>query len=107
MPFLKKLIENNLFTKLSKCEFDKDEVEFIGHVISGTGVSIDFKKIKTIEEWPIPQNVKDIQRFVSLCNYYRRFSKNFFAIAKPLHMLTKKGKKFVWTTVKIGDLNLF
>ena len=47
---LKKLIENNLFAKLSKCEFDKDEVEFLGHVISGTGVSTDPKKIKTIEE---------------------------------------------------------
>jgi len=65
---LKKLIENNLFTKLSKCEFDKGKVEFLGHVISVTGVSTDPKKIKTFEEWPTPQNVKDVQRFVGLCN---------------------------------------
>jgi len=78
---LKKLNENNLFAKLLKCEFDKDEVEFLGHVISGTGVSTDPKKIKTIEEWPTPQNEKDVQRFVGLCNYYRRFVKNFSAIA--------------------------
>jgi len=78
--FLKKLIENSLFAKLSKYEFDKDEVEFLGHVISGTSVSTDPKKIKTIEEWPTPQNVKNVQRFVGLCNYYRGFVKNFSAI---------------------------
>jgi len=94
---LKKLIENNLFAKLSKCEFDKDEVEFLGHIISGSGVSTDPKKIKTIVEWPTPKSVKDVQRFIGLCNYYRRFVKNFSAIAKPLHSLTKKGIKFVWS----------
>jgi len=94
---LKKLIENNLFAKLSKCEFDKDKVEFLGHIISGSGVATDPKKIKAIVEWPTPKNVKDVQRFIGLCNYYRRFVKNFSAIAKPLHSLTKKGIKFVWS----------
>jgi len=69
----------------------------LGHIISGSGVSTDPKKIKSIKEWPIPQNIKDVQIFVGLCNYYRRFVKNFSAIAKPLHSLTKKGKKFVWS----------
>jgi len=97
LAVLKKLIENNLFAKLSKCGFDKESVEFLGHIISGSGASTDPKKIKSIEEWPIPQNIKDVQRFFGLCNYYRRFVKNFSAIAKPLHSLTKKGKKFVWS----------
>jgi len=95
---LNKLIDNNLFAKLSKCEFDKTSVEFLGHIISGTGVSTDPKKIKSIEEWPTPQNIKDVQRFIGLCNYYRRFVRNFSAIAKPLHSLTKKGKKFDWSS---------
>ena len=94
---LKALIANNLFAKLSKCEFDKDQVEFLGHIISGSGVSTDPKKIESILEWPIPTCVKDVQRFMGLCNYYRRFVKNFAAIAKPLHSLTKKGTKFVWS----------
>jgi len=94
---LKKLIDNNLYAKLSKCEFDKEEVEFLGHIISGSGVSTDPKKIKSIKEWPIPKNVKEVQRFLGLCNYYRRFVRNFAAIAKPLHALTKKGRKFVWS----------
>jgi len=94
---LKTLLDNNLFAKLSKCEFDKDKVEFLGHIITGSGISTDPKKIKSIEEWPVPNCVKDVQRFMGLCNYYRRFVKNFAAIAKPLHALTKKGKKFVWS----------
>jgi len=94
---LKKLIDNNLYAKLSKYEFDKEEVEFLGHIISGSGVSTDSKKIKSIKEWPIPKNVKEVQRFLGLCNYYRRFVRNFAAIAKPLHALTKKGRKFVWS----------
>lgn len=93
---LKKLLENNLFAKLEKCEFDKSSVEFLGHVISGIGISTDPKKIKSIEEWPTPTCTKDVQRFVGLCNYYRRFVKNFSIIARPLHNLTKKNKKFIW-----------
>ena len=86
--FSKSLLTNNLYAKLSKCEFDKEEVKFLGHIISGSGVSTDPKKIKSIKEWP--KNVKEVQRFLGLCNYYRRFVRNFAAIAKPLHALTKK-----------------
>ncbi len=94
---LQKLLENNLYAKLEKCEFDKNEVEFLGYILSGKGVSTDPKKIKSIEEWPRPESVKDVQRFVGLCNYYRRFVNNFAMIAKPLHNLTKKNNKFIWT----------
>eukprot|EP00833_Pecoramyces_ruminatium_P012026 jgi/Orpsp1_1/1186058/evm.model.c7180000096669.1 len=93
---LEKLIENNLYAKLEKCEFDKDKVEFLGYVISGKGVETDPKKIKSIVEWPTPICVKDVQRFVGLCNYYRRFVENFAQVAKPLHNLMKKNIKFVW-----------
>ena len=49
-----------------------------------------------MKEWPTPTCVKDIQRFVGLCNYYRRFVENFAQIARPLHNLTKKNNKFIW-----------
>eukprot|EP00833_Pecoramyces_ruminatium_P006824 jgi/Orpsp1_1/1180856/evm.model.c7180000074882.1 len=94
---LQTLIKNNLYAKLEKCEFDKDKVEFLGHVLSGSGVSTDPKKIQTVAEWPTPTNVKDVQRFLGLCNYYRRFVNNFAKIAKPLHNLTRKGIKFHWS----------
>ncbi len=94
---LQKLLENNLYAKLPKCEFHKEKIEFLGYVLSGKGISTDPKKIQTIKEWPIPKCVKDVQRFVGLCNYYRRFVKDFANLAKPLHNLTKKNIKFLWT----------
>lgn len=93
---LEKLLENNLFAKLEKCEFDKSSVEFLGHILSGEGISTDPKKIKSIQEWPTPECTKDVQRFIGLCNFYRRFVKNFSTIARPLHQLTKKNIKFNW-----------
>ncbi len=95
---LKKLLENNLYAKLEKCEFDKDQVEFLGYVLSGKGIATDPKKIEAIKNWPRPQSVKDVQRFVGLCNYYRRFVQNFAKLAKPLHQLTKKNVKFEWSS---------
>jgi len=94
---LQTLINNNLYAKLEKCEFDQNQVEFLGYILSGDGVSTDPKKIKSIEEWPRPENLKDVQRFIGLCNYYRRFVKDFAKIAKPLHNLTRKNIKFLWT----------
>jgi len=94
---LQTLINNNLYAKLEKCEFDQNKVEFLGYILSGDGVSTDPKKIKSIEEWPRPENLKDVQRFIGLCNYYRRFVKDFAKIAKPLHNLTRKNIKFLWT----------
>ena len=93
---LKTLLKNNLYAKLKKCEFHQPKVEFLGHVLSGQGISTDPKKIKSVEEWPTPTCVKDVQRFVGLCNFYRRFVENFATIAKPLHNLTKKNSKFIW-----------
>jgi len=92
---LKTLLDNNLYAKLKKCEFHQSKVEFLGHVLSGQGISTDPKKIKSMEEWHTPTCVKDVQRFIGLCNFYRRFVENFATIAKPLHNLTKKNSKFV------------
>ncbi len=91
------LQENHLAAKASKCEFHRPEVEFLGHVISGSGVKTDPKKIAALKDWPTPTTVKEVQSFVGFCNYYRRFVKNFASIAKPLHHLTRKNSKFVWT----------
>lgn len=93
---LEKLLENNLYAKLKKCEFDKQKVEFLGYILSGDGIATDPKKIESIKNWPTPTCVKDVQRFVGLCNYYRRFVENFAFIARPLHNLTKKNIKFSW-----------
>ena len=54
------------------------------------------EKVKGIANWPMPQCIKDIQKFLGLANYYRRFIKDFAKIAKPLHQLVRKDEKWKW-----------
>jgi hypothetical protein len=66
-----KLRENQLYAKLSKCEFWLKEVSFLGHIISKGGISVDPSKVKSVLSWNTPQNVLDIQSFLGLAGYYR------------------------------------
>ena len=93
---LEKLLENNLYVKLEKCEFDKSETTFLGYVISKDGLKMDKEKVKAILDWPVPTNVKEVQSFIGLCNYYRLFIKDFAKIANPIHKLTRKNVPFDW-----------
>ena len=90
---LKRLEENDLSMKLEKCKWKVREVEFLGVVISPRGVEIQKEKVKGVLNWPIPRNIKEIQKFLGLANYYRRFIKNFTRIAAPLHILVRKEQK--------------
>ena len=90
---LRRLEENDLFVKLEKCKWKVREVEFLGVVISPKGVEIQKKKVEGILNWPVPRNVKKVQKFLGLTNYYRRFIKNFARIAAPLHVLVRKEQK--------------
>ncbi|CAI5482830.1 unnamed protein product [Closterium sp. Yama58-4] len=92
----KRLQENRLITKGSKCEFFKQELEFLGHVISRDGIKIDPAKIKTIQEWKSPTNVTELQSFLGFVNYVRRFIPNMAGITGPLTDLLHKDKNFVW-----------
>jgi RNase H-like domain found in reverse transcriptase/Reverse transcriptase (RNA-dependent DNA polymerase)/Integrase zinc binding domain/Integrase core domain/Chromo (CHRromatin Organisation MOdifier) domain/Retroviral aspartyl protease len=91
---LKRLRDNGLALKAEKCEFDVDTVEFLGYVISPDGVTMDRAKVDKILSWPEPRNAKDIQRFLGLANYYRRFIRSFSKIAAPLTRLLRKNVPF-------------
>lgn len=80
-----------------KCEFHKEEVEFLGFFVGRKGIRIDPQKTKSVREWPIPKNVKEVQSFLGLANYNRRFIKDYSKIAIPLTELTMKDKTFSWT----------
>jgi hypothetical protein len=94
---LQKLRENQLYAKLSKCEFWLKEVSFLGHIISEGGISVDPSKVESVLSWNTPQNVSDIRSFLGLAGYYRRFIEGFSKIAKPMIELLEKGKTFEWT----------
>ena len=68
---LQRLRDSKLYAKVYKCEFGKESVEFLGHVVCNEGVSVDAKKVEAIKEWPVPTNIHDLRAFLGLANYYR------------------------------------
>ena len=82
------LRENGLKAKLSKCEFNKAELHFLGHVIGKDGVAVDPAKIAVIEKWPLPKSLKELQSFVGLANYFKKFVDHFSFVVAPLAALT-------------------
>ncbi|KAJ1038256.1 hypothetical protein NDA10_003212 [Ustilago hordei] len=91
---LTRLRSNRLFAKLSKCEFHTKTVEFLGYIIKPTGIEMDPEKVHTVKEWPMPESIHDIQRFLGFANFYRRFIAHFARIAKPLTALVKPIERF-------------
>ncbi|SYW73956.1 uncharacterized protein UHO2_00821 [Ustilago hordei] len=91
---LTRLRSNRLFAKLSKCEFHTKVVEFLGYIIKPTGIEMDPEKVCTVKEWPMPESIHDIQRFLGFANFYRRFIAHFACIAKPLTSLVKPTEQF-------------
>ncbi len=96
---LQKLRQHHLYLKLEKCEFHRSTVQFLGYVISQDGIQMDQGKVKAIKEWPLPQSVKDLQRFLGFANFYRRFIKNFNMLTAPLTSLLRgKPKSLSWSS---------
>jgi len=93
---LKRLEENDLFVKLEKYKWKVREVEFLGVVIGPKGVEMQREKVKGVLNWPAPRNIKEVQKFLGLANYYRKFIKDFTKIAVPLHVLVRKKQKWKW-----------
>lgn len=94
---MQRLKQHNLQLKISKCNFFAREFEYLGHIISHNGIKANPRKIEAINNFPIPKDMKQIQSFLGMINYYRRFIKNFAKIAKPLTSLCKKDQPYVWT----------
>jgi len=91
---LRRLEENDLLVKLEKCVWNVREVGFLGVIIREDGARMEKEKVQEVIEWPVPKSVKDVQKFLGLANYYRRFVKDFAKIARPLHEMTRKENKW-------------
>ena len=103
-----KLREAGLKLKPSKCEFFRDKIAYLGHIVSKAGVETDPKKIQDIADWVRPKTVTDVRQFLGFTNYYRKFIKQYAQVANPLNKLIsgdnakKKNKKVEWT-VECGE----
>lgn len=74
----------NLTLKLSKCQFCRQEMRYLGHVITPNGIKPDPDLVEAVTKFPQPKKVKDVQSFLGLTGYYRRFIKDYARIAEPL-----------------------
>ncbi|KAJ1570547.1 hypothetical protein NDA11_000912 [Ustilago hordei] len=74
---LTRLRSNQLFAKLSKCEFHITTVEFLGYIIKLTRIEMDPEKVRTVKEWPMLESIHDIQQFLGFTNFYQQFIAHF------------------------------
>ena len=86
---LQRLRKHKLYGKLTKCIFGVQEVEYLGFILKTDRITVDPNKVQAIQAWKVPSCKKDIQSFLGMVNFYRRFIKNCASIAKPLTQLTK------------------
>lgn len=96
-----RLRDAGLTINLTKSEFCKAELKYLGYMVDSQGLRTDPVKIDCIKNFPVPKNAKQIRAFIGLCGYFRRFIKGFSGIAAPLTRLTgsKKGiSNFAWST---------
>ena len=90
------LAENDLFVKPEKCAFEQEETDYLGIIVGKGRLQMDPKKLQGVTNYPIPQNVTDVQAFLGFTGYYQYFVQNYSAIVRPLLDLTKKGTTFKW-----------
>nr|KYP39590.1 Transposon Ty3-G Gag-Pol polyprotein [Cajanus cajan] len=90
------LAKHELYAKMSKCSFGLEQVEYLGHVVSGDGVSMETSKVQAVIDWPVPKTIKQLRGFLGLTGYYRRFIQGYASIANPLTDLLKKDN-FKWS----------
>jgi Reverse transcriptase (RNA-dependent DNA polymerase)/RNase H-like domain found in reverse transcriptase/Integrase zinc binding domain/Chromo (CHRromatin Organisation MOdifier) domain/Retroviral aspartyl protease len=86
------LRKHKLYAKLSKCDFQKQSLKFLGHIVSDQGLQVDHSKVAVINEWPRPQTIKEVRSFLGLANYFRRFVQGYSSLVAPMIHLTKQEK---------------
>lgn len=84
--------QHQLYAKQSKYEFMKEQVAYMGHVITKVGIAVEKSKVTDMIAWPLPQNIRSLRGFLGLSGYYRKFVKGYGIIAcQTFNQLNAKG----------------
>ena len=94
---LRRLLENRLYVKAEKCEFQVPSISFLGYIIGQGQKEMDPSKVSAVAEWPSPSTRKRLQQFLGFANFYRRFIRGYSQVAAPLTTLTSTKSSFSWT----------
>ena len=90
--------KKNIIVSYEKCEFAKAEIEFLGHIVSERGISVPEHRVKTIKEFPTPENCKQLERFLGIFAFVHRFIKNASGLSAKLHTLRSLKRKSILKT---------
>ena len=94
-----RLWSTDLKLKEVKCNFLKKHIQYLGHIVSGEGITPLPEKLDSIQNMLPPKTPKEFKQFLGLIGYYRKFVPRFSDLARPLNALTRKNVKFEWTQV--------
>ncbi|KAF1325110.1 reverse transcriptase, partial [Globisporangium splendens] len=89
--------ENILYANLKKCIFFAPEIPLLGCFVGKNGVRADPEKVKAIDDWPIPQNVKQLRKWLGLADYLHKHTRNYAALVQPLTSLLEKDNEWEWS----------
>ena len=94
----KALGEQQYHIRLPKCEFLKDEVEFLGHRLSKEGIKTQSQKVDALQGWQTPfTTTKQVKSFLGAMAWYQNYIAHFATLAAPLYALTSTRRKLIWT----------
>jgi len=102
---LARLEKFGLRTRLSKCQFFPDSVEYLGHMIDKEGIHTLKRKVEALTNAKTPQNVEQLQSFLGMVNYYAKYIPNLSTISAPLNCLRQKDIPWKWTEKEEEEVN--
>jgi hypothetical protein len=98
---LTRLRAHNFFCNIDKCQFQMEEIKYLGHLVDAHGTKPDPDKVRILRDWPevdIKSSINNSRSFLGLATYFRRFIPKYSTLAGPLMARIQEGKdNFPWT----------